>query len=142
MIASERVLREIEKVQDTHIICANQIGQRAALWGMRNLRQWLAGERDEILTRRAAVGTAFSQLEGWSLRGLGAYFAFVTHPFDETSDAVARRLVDEAGVLALPATMFAPESDPILHSALRIAFANIDSVQIAELAKRLDALAR
>ncbi|MDJ1018219.1 MAG: aminotransferase [Paracoccaceae bacterium] len=142
MIASERVLREIEKVQDTHIIGANQIGQRAALWGMRNLRQWLAGERDEILTRRAAVETAFSQLEGWSLRGLGAYFAFVTHPFDETSDAVARRLVDEAGVLALPATMFAPESDPIRHSALRIAFANIDSVQIAELAKRLDALAR
>jgi aspartate/methionine/tyrosine aminotransferase len=77
---------------------------------------------------------------GWDILGLGAYFAFVSHPFDATSDEVARRLVREAGVLALPATMFAPDGDPIRDKGLRVAFANIGRGEIAELAKRLRAL--
>ncbi len=137
IIASPAVLAEIEKFQDTTIICANQLGQRAALWGMRNLRQWLAGERDEILDRRAAVAEYFGPLEGWNILGLGAYFAFVTHPFDASSEVIAQKLVRDAGVLALPATMFAPSGDPICHTGLRIAFANIARPEIAELARRL-----
>lgn len=142
VIASEATLREIEKFQDTAIICANRLGQRAAIWGMRNLRQWVAGERTEILDRRAAVTEHLGPVEGWDILGLGAYFAFVSHPFDATSDEVARRLVREAGILALPATMFAPESDPIRQKGLRIAFANIDRGQIAEMARRIGALGR
>lgn len=142
VIASEATLREIEKFQDTAIICANRLGQRAAIWGMRNLRQWVAGERIEILDRRAAVTEHLGPVEGWDILGLGAYFAFVSHPFDATSDEVARRLVREAGILPLPATMFAPESDPIRQKGLRIAFANIDRGQIAEMARRIGALGR
>ena len=139
-IASPKLLREMEKFQDTAIICANMLGQKAALWGMRNLSQWVAGERAEILDRRAAVEDHIGPLAGWDILGLGAYFAFVSHPFDAPSDTVARRLVQEAGVLALPATMFAPEGDPICDKGLRIAFANIDRSQIAELARRLAAM--
>jgi hypothetical protein len=69
-------------VLDTVTICPNQLGQRAALWGMRNLGQWLAGERAEILDRRAAAEAEFARLEGWRLLGCGAYFAYVEHPFD------------------------------------------------------------
>ncbi|NNL73384.1 MAG: aminotransferase [Silicimonas sp.] len=141
VIASESFLREMEKFQDTAIICPNMLGQTAALWGMRNLRQWVASERDEILDRRAAVQSYLGPLDGWEILGLGAYFAFVSHPFDAPSDAVARRLVREAGVLALPATMFAPPDDPICDKGLRIAFANIDRTQIRDLANRLAALA-
>jgi aspartate/methionine/tyrosine aminotransferase len=140
IIASREMLAEVEKFQDTVIICPNQLGQQAALWGMRNLRQWLAGERDEILDRRAAVAEHFAGLEGWDVLGLGAYFAFVTHPFEAASDEVARRLVGDAGVLALPATMFAPKDDPICRKGLRIAFANIARPEIAEMARRLGAL--
>ena len=140
VIASSNLLREMEKFQDTAIICANMLGQKAALWGMRNLSQWVASERDEILDRRAAVEEYLGPLEGWKILGLGAYFAFVSHPFDAPSDAVARRLVQEAGVLALPATMFAPPGDPVCKTGLRIAFANIDRAQIADLARRLAAM--
>ncbi len=58
MLASPARLAEVEKFLDTVAICPNQIGQRAALWGMRNLGQWLGGERAEILARRAAITAA------------------------------------------------------------------------------------
>ncbi len=140
IVASEKVLHEIEKVQDTQVICANQLGQRAALWGMQNLRKWRAGEREEILKRRATLKTEFEDLAGWDVMGLGAYFAFVSHPYDAPSADVARMLVREAGILALPATMFAPEEDPVRQKALRIAFANINSDGIREMSQRLDRL--
>ncbi|MEQ9041854.1 MAG: aminotransferase [Silicimonas sp.] len=140
VIASPNLLREMEKFQDTAIICPNMLGQKAALWGMRNLQQWVASERAEILDRRAAVQEYLGPVPGWEILGLGAYFAFVSHPFEEPSDDVARRLVREAGVLALPATMFAPDGDPICRKGLRIAFANIGRAEIADLARRLAAM--
>ena len=132
-------LAEVEKFLDTVTICPAQIGQFAALWGMRNLDQWLAGERDEILARRAAVTEGFAPLaeRGWSLLGCGAYFAYMQHPFDVPSDVLAQRLVAEAGVLLLPGTMFTPEGDPQGARQFRVAFANVDADGIAELIRRL-----
>ncbi len=137
LIASPARLAEVEKFLDTVAICPNQLGQLAALWGMQNLRQWLGGERAEILNRRAAIETAFGRLDGWDTLGVGAYFAYVRHPFDEASDDLARRLVHDAGVLALPGTMFTPSGDRLGAPCLRIAFANIDESGISELATRL-----
>ncbi|TMV08703.1 aminotransferase [Ruegeria sediminis] len=137
------LLAEIEKFLDTVAICPGQIGQHAALWGMRNLSQWLAGERAEILDRRAAISEGVGALEdrGWKLLGLGAYFAYLEHPFDMPSDELARRLVADAGVLLLPGTMFMPENDPEGQRQVRIAFANLDRAGIGQLFERLAALA-
>ena len=142
LIASTDLLQEVEKFIDSVTICPNQIGQHAALWGMRNLGQWLAGERDEILDRRAAITEGFPRLaaKGWKLLGLGAYFAYVEHPFAIGSDELARRLVSEAGVLLLPATMFVPEGDPAGQRQLRIAFANLDRAGIGTMFDRLEPL--
>ena len=137
--ASPALLAEIEKFLDTVAICPNQIGQFGALWGMQNLSQWLAGERDEILDRRAAIEEGFDKLaqKGWRLLGCGAYFAYVEHPFDIPSDALAPKLVNEAGVLLLPGTMFMPDDNPAGKRQLRIAFANIDRSGIENLFERL-----
>ena len=134
-------LAEVEKFLDTVAICPNQLGQRAALWGMRNLDQWLAGERDEILDRRAAIHDHFPQLaeRGWEILGCGAYFAYLRHPFDLSSDTLAQRLVAGAGILCLPGTMFRPATDAAGRRELRIAFANVDRAGIAELFARLAA---
>lgn len=138
----EALLSEIEKFLDAVAICPGQIGQFAALWGMQNLPQWLAGERDEILDRRAAISDGMPKLtaQGWRLLGLGAYFAYLEHPFDIPSDDLARRLVAEAGVLLLPGTMFMPEHDPAGKRQVRIAFANLDRAGIGQLFDRLQAL--
>ncbi|MGG7644567.1 aminotransferase [Rhodovulum sp. YNF3179] len=137
MIAGRARLAEAEKFLDTVTICPNQLGQRAALWGLRNLRQWLAGERAEILDRRAAMEAAIAGLPGWRLLGCGAYFAYVAHPFGTGGPALARRLVQEAGVLMLPGTMFAPDDDAAAAGQMRIAFANVDRAGIGALSDRL-----
>lgn len=133
-------LAEVEKFLDTVAICAPQAGQHAALWGIRNLQDWLAGERAETLARRAAMAQGLARLPGWGLLGCGAYFAYATHPFAMRSDDLARELVSRAGILLLPGTMFVPENDPLGPRSLRIAFANLDRAGIAALFDRLQSL--
>lgn len=142
VIASAARLAEIEKFLDTVTICPNQLGQRAALWGMQHLGDWLAGERLEILDRRAAINDYFPVLaaQGWELLGCGAYFAYVKHPFEMSSADLAPRLVKEVGVLLLPGTMFMPDDVAGGESQLRIAFANIDRAGVETLFNRLSSL--
>lgn len=139
IVASAARLAEAEKFLDTVAICPSQLGQIGALWGMRNLAQWVAGERDEILARRAAMVAGFATLPGWKLLGCGAYFAYVDHPFDLASDALCKRLVTEASLLMLPGTMFQPEGAEAGRRQIRIAFANVDAAGIGEVIRRLAA---
>lgn len=137
VIADAARLAEVEKFLDTVAICPSQLGQIGALWGLRNLSQFVAGERAEILARRAAMVDGFGALPGWQLLGCGAYFAYVRHPFDIPSPVLAQRLVREAGILMLPGTMFQPEGAGM--DEFRIAFANVDAAGIADLFSRLAA---
>ena len=141
MIASEPLLAEAEKFLDTVAICPNQLGQHAALWGMRNLGEWVAGERLEILDRRAAIAENFAPMAeaGWKLMGLGAYFAYLEHPFDMSSDALAQAMVRDIHVLALPGTMFNPEGAAEGAKQMRIAFANVARPDIERLFARMSA---
>ncbi len=137
IVAAEGRLAEVEKFLDTVAICPSQLGQIAALWGMRNLRGWVEGERREILSRRAEMVGGFSGLPDWTLLGCGAYFAYVEHPFDLPSPLLARRLVAEASLLMLPGTMFQPADSPAGARQLRIAFANADAGGLREMFSRL-----
>lgn len=139
IVASTQRLAEAEKFLDTVAICPSQLGQIGALWGMRNLSQWLAGERDEILARRRAMAEGFKSLPDWTLLGCGAYFAYVEHPFDMPSDQLCKRLVTEASLLMLPGTMFQPDGSEAGRRQIRIAFANVDARGIAEVIRRLQA---
>ena len=140
IVAATDRLAQVEKFLDTVAICPSQLGQIGALWGLRNLAQWVAGQRAEILHRRAAMIQGFQSLEGWKLRGCGAYFAYAEHPFALSSDHLAKRMVAEAGILMLPGTMFQPAGSPDGQRQLRIAFANIDTTGIAALFRRLSTL--
>ena len=137
LITSPARLAEIEKFLDTVAICPAQLGQHAALWGIENLGDWLAGERQEILRRRAAITSGFDVLaaQGWRLLGAGAYFAYLEHPFDAPSDKIAQQLVETQSILCLPGTMFTPQGDATGKRQLRIAFANLDATGIAEFFK-------
>ena len=139
LITSPKRMVEVEKFLDTVAICAAQIGQIGAAWGMANMGEWLAGERAEILARRRAMAQGMAALPGWRVKGCGAYFAWVEHPFDMASPDLARDLVRKAGVLLLPGTMFMPEGDPEGARHVRIAFANADRAGIAALMGRLAA---
>ena len=137
IVASENRLAEVEKFLDTVAICPSQLGQIAALWGMRNLGDWVKGERAEILSRRAAMTSGFVDLPDWTLLGCGAYFAYVKHPYPLPSDQFAKALVTKASLLTLPGTMFQPHGSRAGERQLRIAFANIDATGITEFFRRL-----
>ncbi|WP_282065056.1 aminotransferase [Aliiroseovarius marinus] len=141
VLTSPARLLEIEKFLDTVTICPAQLGQHAALWGLRNLDEWLAGERIEILSSAQSMRDGFAPLaeRGWKLMGCGAYFAYLQHPFDMPSDQLAQALVDQASLLALPGTMFTPEGDKSGAQQLRVAFANIDATGIQTALARLAA---
>ena len=139
VVSCEARLAEIEKFLDTVTICPSQLGQKAALWGLQNLGDWLAKERLEILARRQAIVDHFPTLaaKGWRLVGHGAYFAYLEHPFDISATELAKQLVEEADVLALPGSMFLPEGDDCGRRHLRIAFANISAEMIVVLFDRM-----
>ena len=139
IVTCETRLAEIEKFLDAVTICPSQLGQKAALWGLKNLGDWLAKERLEIFARRQAIVDHFPTLaaKGWRLLGLGAYFAYLEHPFDVSATELAKQLVEEADVLALPGSMFVPEGDDYGRRQLRIAFANISTEMIVVLFDRM-----
>lgn len=140
IVASESRLVQVEKFLDTVAICPNQLGQIGALWGMQNLGDWVATERLEILSRRAAITNGFSSLTDWALLGCGAYFAYIEHPYALPSDQLAQKLVQQASILTLPGTMFQPAGSPDGKRQLRIAFANIGGTEITEFFNRLKSL--
>jgi aspartate/methionine/tyrosine aminotransferase len=139
LIASRERLAQAEKVLDTVTICPPQLGQKAALWGLRNLDRWLAAERAEILARRAAALTAVAALPGWRVLGCGAYFLYVEHPHPLPSNELAPLLVRDLSLLMLPGTMFAPPGEAPTRQ-LRMAFANVGVEGLRTLGERLATL--
>lgn len=138
IITSPERLAEVEKFMDSVAICAPTLGQKAALWGLRHLGDWVAGEREEILRRRAAITQGLARLRGWKLLGCGAYFAYVEHPFALPSDELCRVMVEEQSILTLPGTMFSPDHAPETGGRqIRIAFANMTAEALARAIDRL-----
>ena len=76
---------ELGKVMDCVQICAGRPAQAALAWGLGALADWRAANRAAMQARAAAVRAAFDRLPGWELQSLGAYFAYVRHPFGDTS---------------------------------------------------------
>ena len=135
IIAGGKVLAEAEKILDCMAICAPQISQRAALFGLTNLGDWKREKQRLMEARREALLAAFAHPRlSYKLISSGAYFAYVKHPFsNEAAKTVAKRLAGEHDVLCLPGSMFGPEQE----AYLRFAFANSPVEDMALLAERL-----
>ena len=135
IIAGSKVLEEAEKILDCMAICAPQISQRAALFGLAELEDWKRGKARLMEERREALSAAFKNPAlSYRLVSSGAYFAYVMHPFSRLkAKAVAMRLAGEHDVLCLPGSMFGPEQD----SYLRLAFANSPAEDMPLLVERL-----
>ena len=136
--AGERVIDGIAKVMDNLQICAPRAAQHAVARAIEPLTAWRADNRSEIDTRAAALRKTMADVPDWQISAMGAYFAYVKHPFEgRGSEDVARSLAETAGVSCLPGAFFGEGQD----RHLRLAFANADAATISQLAARLHAFA-
>ena len=137
--ASAELLEQILKVQDTFIICAPHVGQRAALAGLSwdGLPDWLEGHRRQMESRvrafREAVAGSGSPFE---VESAGAFFAYLRHPFDADAWDVAERLAREAQILVLPGSCCGSTE----WRYVRVAVGNADEEMLVEAADRLGQL--
>jgi aspartate/methionine/tyrosine aminotransferase len=138
LVAGDEVIWEVAKVLDTLQICTPRVPQLVLPWAIEALAEWRADNRTEITTRATAFKAAFSALDGWRIGSIGAYFAYVAHPFAGMSDAeVCARLARECGVLCLPGFYFGPGQEGFL----RVAFANVGATEIEEVPARISRFA-
>lgn len=132
--AGEQVIAQVAKVMDNLQICAPRAPQQAVAKGLPALALWREENQLEIGRRAAAMRAAFAGLPGWELQALGAYFAFVRHPFEgRTAAQVAETMARDFGLVTIPGSYFGQG----LERHLRFAFANVDAEQIAEAGERL-----
>ncbi|MEJ1157398.1 aminotransferase [Prosthecomicrobium sp. N25] len=136
LVAGPALMGEMAKVQDCIQICAPRAAQAALAWAIPGIAPWRANMRDRINARAARFAAGMERLGRWKVDQIGAYFAFVRHPFGQGSAAVAERLCREAGLLVLPGAWFGPGGD----AHLRIAFANVEDADMDNIVDRLAGL--
>jgi aspartate/methionine/tyrosine aminotransferase len=135
--AGERVIDAVAKIMDNLQICAPRPPQHAVARALPALADWRADNAREIERRAIALKQAMNGLDGWAIGAVGAYFAFIRHPYRRTSSTkIAERLAREAGIVSIPGEYFGRHQEDYL----RFAFANADTDRIGLLHGRLDAL--
>jgi aspartate/methionine/tyrosine aminotransferase len=131
--AGEALVGQVAKIMDNLQICAPRPPQAALARAIPGLTDWRAANTSEIGTRTAALRETMAGLGGWQIGAVGAYFAYIRHPFDAGSAAVSEALAKRAGILSIPGEFFGAGQEQYL----RFAFANADSATIRRLRARL-----
>lgn len=122
------------KILDCVQICAPRAAQSALSWAIAETRSWRHENAAELLRRADTFRTAMSHAKRWRLCSIGAYFAYLEHPFAGVpARDVAAKLARERGLLVLPGSYFGPGQD----AYLRVAFANVGLEPINYIPERL-----
>lgn len=128
-------MAEIEKAMDCVSICPPRLGQEAAFYGLRNLLPWARKNTEGLKARADLLGQGLKKSNRWRLVSIGAYFAYVEHPFaDQPSTEVSKRLADEENLLTIPGDMFGAGQERFV----RLAFANVTDDKIPTVLERLE----
>ena len=134
IVAGADMVANVAKVMDNLQICATRAPQIAVSRAIEPLKSWRDDNRKEIARRAEALRVSMSNVAGWHVEAVGAYFAFVRHPYDGLSSvAVAEKLAKTTGIITLPGSFFGESQDAFL----RFAFANVDVAGIEATAARL-----
>lgn len=132
--AGATATEQIAKIMDNLQICAPRAAQGAVAKALPLLANWREENRQEIGRRAEALKAVMRSLDDWKFDAIGAYFAFVRHPFPGKGSAeVAEQLAKRAGITCIPGAYFGDSQ----QNYLRFAFANADVSTIGRLQERL-----
>lgn len=132
--AGAPIVAAMQKALDSIAICASQPGQAAALFGIRALGAWRAEKRREMAARLDAFRRAMAPVaDRFPIVSAGAFFAYCRHPFGAGALTAAKRLADEAAIMAMPGSAFGPDQERMI----RFAFGNIAPERAGAVGARL-----
>ncbi|WFD34447.1 hypothetical protein MCUN1_001288 [Malassezia cuniculi] len=148
------------KVLDNLQVCPPRADtQRAVAWALSNTehRAWRLQMSNAVWSRLVLFKNVLEQVVpqggdaigipdvpatsaaalGWRIESMGAYYAFVHHPFAVDSTTVAHALAVLCGAVSVPSTCFAPANAADKIPCLRFSVANVSDDLIRELPQRL-----
>jgi aspartate/methionine/tyrosine aminotransferase len=134
MVYPQNLARDVVKIQDCVQICPARAGQVAVAWGLGALDDWRRANRRRFAQQARDFRSALAQVQDWTIDSLGAFFAYVRHPFDRLpAEQVAMRLAVENGLLLIPGSYFGPGQE----QHLRVSFGNLSPESLTQLPERL-----
>ncbi|KAJ7437214.1 pyridoxal phosphate-dependent transferase [Mycena galericulata] len=153
VVASPAFQTPLGTILDSLQICPPRPIQLALAPLLASLRPGVLATAHTLAARRALFQAALPK--AWAVGSIGAYFAFVRHPFPgRGSTEVCRRLAEEMGVVLLPAAFFGSSfgdpaaTTPPLAGAragdkdedrwIRFSVASCDEMQIRAVCARLE----
>ena len=134
MLADPSVCQQATKVQDAMIICAPVVSQMAVEGAIRHDWSYATSFRDDFLKRREILHQgvrAIPRLE-WAPTP-GGLFAFARVEGCIDSNALAHRLLEEAGVITIPGSAFGVSGE----GHLRLSYGYASLQDLAEAMARL-----
>ena len=140
MVASKSFIKQVEKFLDTTTICPNRLAQKAAYFGLLNLKEFIVKEKLKIEKLKDIFEKELQNIENWSLLGIGGYFAYLGYNSKLDSISIAKKLLADQNILTIPGEMFFPRSKNLFvkeKRSIRIAFANSTYEEMIDLFKRL-----
>lgn len=135
LVAEADFVAQAIKVQDSMLVCAPLISQRAALGALSTPTEELARRRDFMSEQRHLLARRLAEIP--SLRWhptQGAYYAFV-HVEDCTdSAALATDLLETVHVATVPGSVYGQNGE----GYLRLSYGSVDGSELEEACVRLD----
>ncbi len=134
LVAPAPFVEQALKVQDTVVICAAVIAQKAALGALRE-PAWVLAQRREVLDRRRRL--LMEELAGipalsWQPTS-GSFFAFVRASGCTDSLQLAMDLLDQVHVVTIPGSLFGRHGE----GYLRLSYGSVEEKDLEEACTRL-----
>lgn len=135
LAAGAAFVEQALKVQDTMVICAPVIAQKAALGALQEPPQFLAHRRERLNRRRLLLVEHLADIPALSWRPTrGAFFAFVGVAGCSDSFELSIRLLEEAHVATIPGSLFGRRGE----GYLRLSYGSTEPGALQEACERLD----
>lgn len=133
MTYPSQLIEHVVKVQDCLQICPVRAGQVAVKWALENLDDWRRGKRLWFATKQQQFCLNGAEDQGWEVASIGAFFAYLRHPFAIGAVEVARHIASRNGMLMIPGPYFGPDQ----NQYLRLSFGSLSPEDLKDISRRL-----
>jgi aspartate/methionine/tyrosine aminotransferase len=134
LVAPAGFVEEAIKVQDTMVICATVVAQKAALGALQEGPEFVAARRAALDRRRRFLAQHLAAVPGLHWQPTeGAFFAFVRVDGCTDSLQLAMEVLDRAHVVTIPGSLFGPAGE----GYLRLSYGSVEERELAEACGRL-----